>query len=152
MSKNFSKKKFDGSSLRIVVVAARFNEDICEGLLKGALLALQECKVPREHITVIRVPGSFELPLAVARALDDVDIDAAVALSVLIKGETKHDEFLANAVTSALQDIAVRLEKPVGYGVITAITQEQALERAQENQDNRGYHAAYAAVEMALLR
>ena len=134
-----------------MVVAARFNEGVCEGLLAGALKALQECKVLREHITVVRVPGSFELPLAVARVLGDADVDAAVALSCLIKGETKHDEFLANAVTQALQDIAVHREKPVGYGVITAITQEQALERAQDKGDNRGYHAAYAAVEMALI-
>ncbi len=152
MSNEFSQKKhLDGSSLRIVVVASRFNEDICQGLLQGALKGLKECKVQPQNITVTWVPGSFEVPLAVARTLEDADIDAAIALGVIIKGETRHDEYLATAVTNGLMHLTLETKKSVGFGIITTATHEQAMARSQDNEHNRGLHAAYAAVEMALL-
>ena len=151
MNTQHSIKKLDGSSLHITVVAARFHHEVNEGLLQGALKALKECKVPPEQITVVRVPGSFEVPLAVARALSDADTDAAIALGVIVKGQTHHDEYLATAVTNALMDISMHTHKPVGFGIITALTPEQATARSRDDAENRGYHAAYAAVEMALL-
>ena len=132
-------------------MASRFHEDVTNGLVQGALKALKQYGVTQGNITVIRVPGAFEIPLALARLLKQKKFDALVALGAIIKGETRHDEYLAGAITKAVLNLSLEHQTSIGFGIITAFTLAQAQARSADNEENRGEHAARAAVEMALL-
>lgn len=139
----------DAGELRIAVVAALWHETVMDGLLAGALRALKEAGVPDP--TVVRVPGSFELPVAAAR-LAGSGYDAIVALGVIIRGGTPHFEYVCQAATEGLTSVSVRTGVPVGFGVLTCDTDEQALDRAglPDSQEDKGYEAAQAAIATAL--
>lgn len=136
---------------RFAVVVARFNAEITEGLLAGARQALVEAAVPDENITVVRVPGSFEIPVAAARLARMRHFDAVICLGCLIKGETMHFEYLADATCHGIAEAAMATGVPMALGVLTALTEEQAQERAADGPGNKGREAALAAVEMATL-
>ena len=139
------------SGCRFAIVVSRFNEEITDGLLKGAREALTEASVRDEDVTVIRVPGAFEIPVTALRAAETGRFDAVICIGCLIKGETPHFEYIAGAACQAIADAAAATGVPMALGVLTTLTEEQAMERAAEGPANKGREAARAAVEMATL-
>lgn len=150
LRKEFLKgKSKDGSKLRVGIVVARFNSDITDSLLEGALATLKEWKVREKNITVEKVPGSFEIPLAVSRLAKKKKYSCIIAIGCIIKGETKHDEYIANAVSQGLMRIMLDTGIPVSFGILTPNTLEQARARSR-GETNHGASAARVALEMAL--
>jgi 6,7-dimethyl-8-ribityllumazine synthase len=139
------------AGLRIAVVASRFNDEIVEGLLSGALQCLTRHGAADGAVSVYRVPGAFEVPIAVRKLIELGGVDAVVALGALIRGETPHFEFISSVVTGELARIGVESGIPVSYGVITCNTFEQAQARSGSGGGNKGWEAALAAIEMANL-
>ena len=135
----------DGTGLRITVVAASWHTEVMDGLLAGARRALAAAHVT--HVTEIRVPGSFELPVAAARAAEH-GADAVVALGVEIRGGTPHFEYVCSAATTGLTDVSVRTGVPVGFGVLTCDDEQQALDRAglPGSREDKGAEAVEAAI------
>jgi 6,7-dimethyl-8-ribityllumazine synthase len=142
------KVNVDGAGLRVVVIAASWHEQVMDGLLEGARRAL---RASGADWTEIRVPGSFELPVAAARAAAG-GADAVVALGVVIRGGTPHFEYVCAAATSGLTDVSVRTGVPVGFGVLTCDDEAQALDRAglADSHEDKGAEAAEAAVATAV--
>lgn len=136
---------------RFAVVVSRFNGEITAGLLAGARTALAEAAVPDDQITIVHVPGSFEIPVAALRLAKTEQFDAVICLGCLIKGETMHFEYLAEATCQGIAAAATASGVPMAFGVLTALTEEQAQERAGDGPGNKGREAALAAVEMATL-
>jgi 6,7-dimethyl-8-ribityllumazine synthase len=139
------------SGCRFALVVSRFNQEITEGLLKGAQQALADASVREGDITVLRVPGAFEIPVAALRAAESGQFDAVICIGCVIKGETMHFEFIAGSVCQAIADAASATGVPIALGVLTTLTEEQAAARAADGPDNKGREAALAAVEMATL-
>jgi 6,7-dimethyl-8-ribityllumazine synthase len=140
-----------GTGLRFAIVQARFNDLIGQRLTEGAQGALRQHGVEAANIDVIYVPGSWELPLAVQRVARTQRYDGIVALGVLIRGQTAHFEYIASEATRGLGAIAREAGVPIGFGVLTVETMEQALDRAGVKLGNKGAEAALAALEMATL-
>jgi 6,7-dimethyl-8-ribityllumazine synthase len=138
----------DCHDLRVAVVAARWHEQVMGGLLDGAKRALADYQV--EVPTIVRVPGSFELPV-VAKALADRGYEAIVALGVVIRGGTPHFEYVCSAATDGLSRIAVETGAAIGFGLLTCDTDEQALDRAglEGSKEDKGYEATSAALVTA---
>lgn len=143
--------KLDSSGLKIALVVSRFNDLITERLLQGALDTLRRSGAREDDLTVVRVPGSFEIPVAAQRLAETGKFDAIVCLGTLIRGETPHFDYLATQVTRGIGEVALKYSLPVSYGVITADTVEQAMNRAGIKHGNKGVQAALGAVEMANL-
>ena len=139
------------SGCRFAVVVSRFNEEITEGLLNGARQALREAAVADSDITVMRVPGAFEIPVTALRAAETGQFDAVICIGCVIKGETMHFEYIAGTVCQAIADAASATGVPIALGVLTTLTEEQAAARAADGPENKGREAALAAVEMATL-
>ncbi len=139
----------NGATLRVGVIVSRFNEDITNALLAGALDTLEAWKVKDKNITVVRTPGAFELPLAASRLLKTKKYDALVAIGCVIKGETKHDEYISSAVSHGLTQLMIEYRIPIGFGVITPNSLAQAKARAT-GKTNHGASAAQAALEMTV--
>jgi len=136
---------------RFAIVVSRFNEEMTEGLLKGARQALAEASVRDEDVTVVRVPGAFEIPVTALRAAETGRFDAVICIGCLIKGETMHFEYIAGAACQAIAEAAAATGVPIALGVLTTLTEEQAMARAADGPGNKGREAALAAVEMATL-
>ena len=141
----------DATGIRIALVVARWNEAVTSRLLAGAEDALQRHGADRETLTVARVPGSWELPLAATRLASTRRFDAIVALGALVRGETPHFDVLAAAVARGLLEAGTAAGIPVIFGVLTCDTMEQAMDRAGGKAGNKGWDAALAAIEMAGL-
>lgn len=139
----------DAAHLSFGIAVSRFNGDFTEPMLEGALAVLREAKVKEEHIHIVRVPGSFELPYGCLKLLEKKP-SALIAIGCIVKGETDHDKYLADAVTQGLMRLMLDHKLPVVSGVTTANTLEQAHARA-DGEHNRGAEAAHAAIEAALL-
>jgi 6,7-dimethyl-8-ribityllumazine synthase len=139
------------SGLRVAIVVSKYHDFVTDRLQRGSLAALEAAGVTRDSITVVRVPGSFELPSAAQHAAAGGRCDAVVCLGCLIKGETPHFEFIASAVAHGLTAAAAATGVPMTFGVLTTNSVEEALARAGEGQDNKGWEAAAAAVEMATV-
>jgi 6,7-dimethyl-8-ribityllumazine synthase len=133
------------------VIVARFHEPISKRLLDGALAVFREHRVPERDVEVVWIPGSFELPQAASHLARTGRFSALVCLGVVIKGETPHFEHVAREAASGISRVAVATGVPVTFGVITALSEEQALDRAGGRVANRGEEAALAAIEMAEL-
>lgn len=142
---------FDCNGLKIGLVVSRFNEMITERLLDGALDHLRRNGISEDEMTVVRVPGSFEIPLAAQKLAQTGNLDAIICLGALIRGETPHFEYIAHRVTEGIGQVSLKFDLPVTYGVITANTLEQAVNRAGAKHGNKGVEAAQSAVEMANL-
>ena len=140
-----------GAGRRIAVVASRFNENITRALVDGALDALVRHGTAFDDVDVIWVPGAWELPIAVRRALATERYEAVVALGAVIRGETPHFDYVAGEASRGLSDAARDSEIPVGFGLLTCDNMEQALARAGGEHGNKGWDAAIAAIEMADL-
>jgi 6,7-dimethyl-8-ribityllumazine synthase len=146
-------RSFEGEhnaqALRFGVIASRFNEEIVEGLLRGALECLTRHGAADDAVSIFRVPGAFEIP-TVARMVA-ADFDALITLGCVLRGETPHFEFIANQVTTELSRVSSEAKVPVAFGVITCDTLQQAIERSSPGAGNKGWEAALAAIEMANL-
>jgi 6,7-dimethyl-8-ribityllumazine synthase len=136
---------------RFAIVVSRFNPEITDGLLTGARDALLEAEVRPEDVVVVRVPGAFELPLTAQRLAESGRFDAVVCLGCLIKGDTMHFEYIAEAAAHGIIDAGLTTGVPVTFGVLTTLTDEQAAVRSRPGSGNKGREAAQAAVEMATL-
>ena len=140
-----------GKGLKIGVVVSRFNDFITNKLLEGAKDALVRHGVGQDDIDVAWVPGAFEVPLVAQKLARTDKYDAIVCLSAVVRGGTPHFEYVAAEVTKGIAKIGLDTGLPVTYGVITADTLEQAIERAGTKSGNRGFDAAVNAIEMANL-
>jgi len=140
-----------GSGRRFAVVASRFNETVTRALVDGALDALVRHGMAFDDIDVVWVPGAWELPLAVRRAMATERYEAVVALGAVIRGDTPHFDYVAGEASRGLADASRDSDVPLGFGLLTCDTMEQALARAGGEHGNKGWDAAVAALEMAEL-
>lgn len=136
---------------KFAVVVSRFNEFITGRLLDGAIDAIVRSDGKEEDIDVIRVPGSFEIPLVVKRAALSKKYDAIICLGAVIRGETPHFDYVASEVTKGIALLNLEFTIPITYGIITADNTEQAIERAGNKMGNKGFEAARSAVELLNL-
>jgi len=139
-----------GQGAKVAIVVSRFNGFITDRLLEGALDALRRHGVEEKAITVVKVPGSFEIPLGVRRAAG-MKVDAVIALGALIRGGTPHFDYLSAEVTKGVAQVMLDTGVPVAFGVLTTDTVEQAIERAGTKAGNKGSEAAQSALEMVSL-
>jgi len=133
------------------IVASRFNHLLVDRLIEGAIDCILRHGGDEENIHLVRVPGSWELPIAVKELINKKKVDGVVALGVLIRGQTPHFDYIASEVAKGLAMVSLETGKPVSFGVITADTLEQAIERAGTKQGNKGWESALALIEMVNL-
>lgn len=136
---------------RFAVVVSRFNEFITSKLLEGAVDALKRHGCAEENITCVRVPGSFELPFMAKKLAESGSYDAVICLGCVIRGQTPHFEFVASEAAKGIAQVGLTTGVPTTFGVITADTLEQAVERAGAKAGNRGVDAALSAIELTNL-
>lgn len=144
--------RLDASGLKFAIVVSRFNDFVTERLLEGALEALRAHGADERRIDVIRVPGAFEIPLVAKQVAARGKHDALVCLGAIIRGDTPHFDYIADAVTRGLGALTLEYRLPISFGVLTTNNVEQAMERAGEKNQNKGYEAALTAIEMANLK
>jgi 6,7-dimethyl-8-ribityllumazine synthase len=137
----------DAKGLKLAIAVARWNPTVTEALLARALEALEHCGARAPNVRVVRVPGAFELPAAARALIQAGRLDAVIVLGAIVRGETAHHEVLGHAVASALAGLSADTGVPIGFGLLTCDTMEQARARS-----SKGVEAAQAAVEMANLR
>lgn len=135
-------------TLRFGIVVSRFNHIVTDKLLEGALEVLRQQGSGEEKVEIIKVPGCFEIPLAARQMIRTKRFDALICLGAVIRGETEHHKLVSEAVSQGIQKLSQEFEIPIGFGVVTAETMEQAINRAGGKAGNRGSEAALAAIEM----
>lgn len=136
------------SAVNIAIVASRFNSFIVDRLYDGAIKNLKANAISEEAITVVKVPGAFEIPVAVQNLLDTNEFDAVITLGAVIRGETPHFDFICNECAHGISQLAMNSGVPVIFGVLTVDNTDQAMDRAGDEESNKGYEAASAALEM----
>lgn len=136
---------------KIVVVASRYNAGICDALVSGALETLSAAGYSGEQTPVVRVPGAWELPPVVRDVMDAEEVIAVVALGCVIKGETTHDEHINRAVSLSLMQMGIETGLPLGFGLLTCNTLEQAINRSGGSVGNKGHETAEAVLELLRL-
>jgi 6,7-dimethyl-8-ribityllumazine synthase len=139
------------ATARFAIVASRFNHFIVDRLVEGALDALVRHGTDAKNVTLVRVPGAFELPLAVRRLAASKKVDAVIALGAVIRGSTPHFDYVAGEAAKGIGSVAASSSVPVVFGVLTTESIEQAVERAGTKQGNKGWDAAVSALEMVSL-
>jgi 6,7-dimethyl-8-ribityllumazine synthase len=142
---------FDASGLKAVLVASRFNDFVVSRLIDGATDALVRHGMASEDITIVRVPGAFEIPQAINAAALSKKYDMAIALGAVIRGSTPHFDYIASEVAKGVAQTALGSTIAISFGVLTTDTLEQAIERAGSKAGNKGTEAAMSAIEMANL-
>lgn len=140
-----------GQGLRIGIVVARFNSLVTENLLAGALAGLRRHGVAENDVTVVKVPGSWELPLTLATLATTKKFDGLIALGAVIRGDTPHFDYVAGEAAKGIGSAMMQAQIPIVFGVLTTNTLEQALDRAGAKSGNKGYDAAQTVIEMANL-
>jgi len=143
--------KLVSKGYKFAVIVSRFNELIGKKLLDGALDGLLRHEVKEKDISIIWVPGAFEIPLAAQKAAKTGKFDAVICLGSVIRGATPHFEYISAEVTKGVAQVGLRTEIPVIYGILTTDTIEQAIERAGTKSGNKGFNAAVSALEMVNL-
>ena len=143
--------KLSADGLRVGIVASRWNDFIVSRLISGAVDGLERLGASIDAITIIRVPGSFELPSVTKLLARSGKYDALICLGAVIRGETAHNEYIAAEVFKGIAHVAMESGLPIALGVITADTLEQAIDRAGAKSGNKGFEAAMTAVELASL-
>jgi len=146
------KGKLDAKGKSFAIVVSRFNEFITQKLLDGAVDCLVRHNADEKNITVVWVPGAFEIPLVAQKLAKGKKFSAVICLGAIIKGETPHFEFISNQVAVNIGKVALESDVPVIFGVITTENLEQAIDRAGAKTGNKGWEAALAAIEMANLK
>jgi 6,7-dimethyl-8-ribityllumazine synthase len=148
-------KIFEGNlfseGLKIGIIVSRYNSIITERLLEGALDALKRTGASSDNISVFKVPGSFEIPPIASRIAKSGKMDVLICLGAVIKGDTSHNQYISAEVIKGLAQVSIATDIPIGMGIITADSLEQAIERAGSKQGNKGYEAAMSAIELANL-
>lgn len=139
------------SGVTIAILVSRFNSFITDRLLEGAISTYTRHGGSMEQLDVVHVPGAFELPVAAKKLAAKGGLDAIVALSAVVRGATPHFEYVSSAATSGLSTVSLEFGIPIGFGVLTTDTVEQAIERAGSKNGNRGSDAMLSAIEMANL-
>jgi 6,7-dimethyl-8-ribityllumazine synthase len=143
--------KLDAKGIRFAIVISRFNSFISDRLLSGAMDALERHGASQEDISIVWVPGSFEIPPVAKKMASSQNYDAVICLGALLRGETPHFEYLSSTVTKELGEIGLKAEIPVINGILTCNTMEQAVDRAGLKTGNKGFDACVAAIEMVAL-
>jgi 6,7-dimethyl-8-ribityllumazine synthase len=146
-----NRRAVSAKGFRFAIVASRWHDSIMSALIDGALAALKELSADANDVEVLRVPGSFEIPLCALKAAESKEFDAVICLGVIIRGETPHFEYIAGETTRGIGEASLKTGVPLLFGVITADNIEQARDRAGENESNKGFEAASAAVELVNL-
>ena len=142
----------DGSNYHIGIIAAEWNPEVTGALLKGAVDTLREHGVKEENILVRHVPGTFELSSAADMMLRHQNPDAVICIGCVIQGETRHFEFICQAVSQGITNVALKHERPVIFSVLTTDTMQQALDRAGGKHGNKGIEGAVTALKMIAYR
>ena len=137
--------------VRCAIVVSRFNDFICQRLLDGALDALKRHGASEDQITIVKVPGAFEIPVMAKRLSLKKEFDCLICLGAVIRGATPHFEYISSQVSRGVASVALDSPVPVSFGVLTADTLEQAIERAGAKSGNKGWDAAISALEMVNL-
>jgi len=148
----FDRDKHQIAGSRFAIVVSEWNSDVTESLYDGAVETLLELGAVRENIQKHHVPGSFELVTAAQWCAQKEDIDAVICLGCVIQGETRHFDFICDAVAQGIKDVSLKFDKPVIFGVLTTDNKQQALDRAGGKHGNKGDEAGYTAVKMVALR
>lgn len=143
--------KIIAKGLKFGIVTSRFNDFICGRLVEGALDALKRAGAEEKDIEIFKVPGAFEIPITAKRIIGSGRFDAVICLGAVIRGATPHFEYISAEVTKGIAAVSLETGVPVAFGVITADTIEQAIERAGTKAGNKGWDAALSAIEMASL-
>lgn len=143
--------KIIAKGLKFGIVASRFNDFICGRLVEGALDALKRAGAEDKDVEIFKVPGAFEIPMTAKRVIGNGRFDAIICLGAVIRGATPHFEYISAEVTKGIAAVSLETGVPVAFGVITADTIEQAIERAGTKAGNKGWDAALSAIEMASL-
>jgi 6,7-dimethyl-8-ribityllumazine synthase len=143
--------KLEAKGFRFAIVVSRFNSFISERLLEGALDALKRHGAAENMIQVFKVPGSFEIPLVAKKLAKRKDVDGIICLGAVIKGGTPHFHYVASEVTKGIAQVSLESEKPIGFGILTTESVEQAIERAGTKAGNKGFDAAMSVIEMVNL-
>ncbi len=141
----------DATTFKIGVVVSEWNEKVTGGLLTGAMDALKDLGVTKENLLVHHVPGSYELPLGAQFLFTAAEVDAVICLGSVIKGETRHFDFVCEAVAQGVKDVSLKFNKPCIFGVLTDNTMEQAVARSGGEHGNKGTEAAVTALKMVGL-
>ncbi|AKA33947.1 6,7-dimethyl-8-ribityllumazine synthase [Flagellimonas lutaonensis] len=141
----------DASKLRIGLVVSEWNEEITEGLYRGANETLMDCGVLPDNILRWNVPGSFELTYGCKKLLQTQKVDAVIAIGSVIRGETSHFDFVCHATSQGIKDLNLQFDTPVIFCVLTDDTKQQAIDRSGGKHGNKGSEAAVAAIKMATL-
>jgi 6,7-dimethyl-8-ribityllumazine synthase len=136
---------------RFAIVAARFNGKITDALLEGAVATLAEHGVPEDHVSVVRVPGAYEIPITAKRLAASGRYEAIITLGAVVRGGTPHFEYVAGECARGVSQVALDENLPVIFGVLTTDTESQALDRAGGREGNKGHEAAVAGLEMVTL-
>ena len=139
---------YQGKGKRIALVVSEFNEVVSKELLASCVETLKKCNVDDKDISAFWLPGSFEMPLLSSKLASSRKYDAVICLGAVIRGDTPHFEYIANSASRGISQVSLSTGVPVVFGVITAETQEQALERAGLKQGNKGKDAALSALEL----
>ncbi len=142
---------YDGSGKKFGIIAGRFNELISRKLVEGALDGLTRHKADSENITVLWVPGAFEIPVAAGKLVESGNYDAVICLGAVIRGDTPHFNYVASEVSKGVASVGLKTKTPVIYGILTTDTIDQAVERAGTKSGNKGFDASLSALEMADL-
>jgi 6,7-dimethyl-8-ribityllumazine synthase len=143
--------KLDAHGLKFGIVVSRFNNFVTDRLLEGAMEALKGYGGEERNIDIVRVPGAFEIPLMAQKMAASGKYDALICLGAVIRGDTPHFEYIAEAATRGIGNTVLENRIPISFGVLTTNSVEQALERAGTKTENKGYEAALTAIEMASL-
>ena len=143
--------RLNAEPFSFAIVASRWNEFISNRLVEGALDGLERLRAMQERVAVFRVPGAFEIPLLALRLAESEKYDAVICLGTIIRGQTPHFEYIANEVARGIADAAMETGLPVVFGIVTADTVDQAIDRAGVKLGNKGFEAAMTAVELVNL-
>jgi len=148
---NIVEGQYIAENKHFAIIVSRFNELISKKLIEGALDCLKRHKADEKNITLIWVPGAFEIPSVAQKLVNSGKYDAVICLGAVIRGDTPHFEYISSEVSKGIAQVALKSKIPVIFGVLTTDTIEQALERAGTKAGNKGWDAALAAIEMANL-
>jgi 6,7-dimethyl-8-ribityllumazine synthase len=148
---NVIEGQLDARGMKFGIVVSRFNSAVTERLLEGALEALKAHGGEEKNIDVVRVPGAFEIPLLTKKMASSGKYDALICLGAVIRGDTPHFEYIAEAVTHGIGAVVLEHRLPISFGVLTTNNVEQAMERTGVKSENKGFEAALTAIEMAGL-
>lgn len=143
--------KLSAENLKFTIVVSRFNDFITAKLLDGAIDCLLRHNCNAENINIIKVPGSFEIPVAVDKIASQKKSDAIICLGTVIRGDTPHFDYIANEVSKGIANTSLKYSIPISFGILTTDTIEQAIERAGTKSGNKGWDASLSAIEMANL-